>query len=284
MTVSTVKWATLGSISPLQLISARLELTWAVQALDAVGRTLATPESDFSHIALRWDEQIDGLTTVPVHDGVRAGLNLDRGELAIIAGDDTVTATSPLAGKTLVEAAEWVREGIAAGLPEEPDWTPIREDLEISPVANGAPFSAPTVAHVELARWYRNAVHLFRSVRETEADAGPILCWPHHLDVATFINLDPELAQYEGRSINVGMSPGDEKLPEPYFYVVPYPTVGPNGLPVLEAGGFWQTDGWVGAVLNAASVVSTGQDTQGQAVEAFVRSALNGSKRLLGAD
>ncbi|MCG8467842.1 MAG: hypothetical protein MJB57_06465 [Gemmatimonadetes bacterium] len=284
MSVSTAEWAHIGTIPPIRLVDARHELNWSVQALDAVGRTLAEPAPDSSHVALTWDETIDGLVTAPVGDGTRAGLNFERAELVIVGGDGAVTDSDALTGKTLVEAAGWVQERVAEALGETPDWTPIREDVAPAPAGSGEPFGPPTDAHRELARWYRNAITLFRPIAETEQGASPVLCWPHHIDIATFINLDPGTAQYEGRSVNVGMSPGDATFTEPYFYVVPYPTVGPNGLPVLVGGGFWQTEGWVGAVLSAAAVVSTQEERQAETVESFIRSALSSSKRLLDAD
>ena len=75
------------------------------------------------------------------------------------------------------------------------------------------------------------------------------------------------------------MSPGDETYPEPYFYVVPYPTLAPDGLPDLPAGA-WHTEGWVGAVFTASEVIPTG-DSQAEVVASFVRTTVSASKGLL---
>jgi hypothetical protein len=119
-----------------------------------------------------------------------------------------------------------------------------------------------------------------------EEGASPVRVWPHHFDIAVLIELgaeddrpvDPE----EARSVGVGMTPGDDSYPDPYWYVTPWPYPAATGLPKLPPPGAWHTDGWVGAVLGAADLVGAG-DERAQATRAasFARAAIAGCRELL---
>lgn len=277
----------MGSVPFEVLADVRREMHWAAQAIDTVGRTLAEPEPNFEHVALRWREDLGALSTAPVQ-GRSAALVLATAEVAILASGDRgegggIEDRMPLSGRTLLEVVSWVRSHFEAAGETKPEWKPLRDDLAASPVAEGAPFQAAGQAHRDLAGWVRNAAELFERLAAEETGAARVLCWPHHFDLATFVNLDPEKAQYEGRSINIGLSLGDEIYPQPYYYLVPYPTPVAEGLPPLPEPGGWRTDGWVGAVLTGEHVTAVAAERQGDLLERFVRSALGESKRLLGA-
>ena len=84
------------------------------------------------------------------------------------------------------------------------------------------------------------------------------------------------------RSIGVGLSPGDAGNDQPYFYVTPWPYPNAADLPDLASGGTWQTLGWTGALLKADRVVEHGStETQREAVEAFIKSAVTACHDLL---
>ncbi len=73
---------------------------------------------------------------------------------------------------------------------------------------------------------------------------------------------------------NVGFSPGDAAISEPYFYVSPWPIPEGAVLPELEAGARWHTDGFTAAVLTGTDIVGAG-DADGQARQ--VEQALHSS-------
>ena len=275
-------WSALGAVEPADLLDARLELHWATQAIDTVGRTLVEPEPDSSHIALEWLDDLGVLASARISDGSRAALRLEPMELLILSALGHPTDRLALAGRSLAESAAWVRGRVAARLGRAPEWAEHRADIPDAPVGHGQPFSAPTPAHAELARWYGNAARVLGTVADTDRRAAPVRVWPHHFDIATFINLDPELAQYEGRSINVGFSPGDATFAEPYFYVVPYPAPDATDLPRLERHGAWHVEGWLGAVMSAGEVVVRSPGGQEEAVASFLGNATSVLERALG--
>jgi hypothetical protein len=109
-----------------------------------------------------------------------------------------------------------------------------------------------------------------------------VRCWPHHFDIATLIEFAPPQGGDSGRSIGVGLSPGDSSYPEPYFYVTPWPYPNDPPLPDLAARGEWHTEGWLGAVLTAPSVIAAGSaEAQAQCVDEFVESALKACRELV---
>jgi hypothetical protein len=144
----------------------------------------------------------------------------------------------------------------------------------------GAAFCAHPEACAEVARWYANADRLLRAVQAANPEASPVRCWPHHFDLATLLTLDPAAAGPESaRSIGIGLSPGDAARPGPYFYVTPWPYPQSPALPALKGGGSWNTEGWLGAVLEARALAgSTEQEGQ---VREFLTSAIAAARRLI---
>jgi len=65
--------------------------------------------------------------------------------------------------------------------------------------------------------------------------------------------------------------------------VTPWPYPSAENLPDLEGGGIWNTEGWVGAVLDAAAVVggSGGTGEPAERAERFLASAVAACRTLL---
>lgn len=278
------EWETLGAVEPGKLIDARVQLHWAAQAAAGVGKLLLPRQPDFSEQSLCWMEEpralAQGLVTgkAPFRSAVRFS---PPALLLMEDGGGTLRELS-LEGRTLDEAYDWVRRevGDLFGRPlEQPLERP--EGLPEHPVATGAPFTFPDPAvAAELARYYAGADRLLRGVRERNAGASPVLCWPHHFDIATLIRLDDGAGAETARSISAGLSPGDGSRPEPYLYILPWPP--PKGeLPALDSGG-WNTGGWVGAVMEAAEFLGVGPNgAQRGRMERFLDSAIAACRPLL---
>jgi hypothetical protein len=82
----------------------------------------------------------------------------------------------------------------------------------------------------DVAEWFRIvAAALDRVVEALPASSGPSLArlWPEHFDVAIDVAARPDVR------VNVGGSPGDSFIGEPYVYVNPWTDVRPG------AGEFW---------------------------------------------
>jgi hypothetical protein len=104
---------------------------------------------------------------------------------------------------------------------------------------------------------------------------------PHHFDIASVVSLDGTSGGLAARSVGVGLSPGDESYPEPYFYVSPWPYPATRKGPALPAGAHWHTEGFFAAVLTGSKLVDTG-DNQGEVLVGFLRAAVDAARELAG--
>jgi hypothetical protein len=144
------------------------------------------------------------------------------------------------------------------------------------PFGAGAAFGAPDDGSLlELARWFGNAEALLRSVASGWPGSAPVRVWPHHFDVGSVLPLDSAPGE-EAPSIGVGLSPGEEGIAEPYFYVTPWPPPpSAESLPELPAGGHWHRTGWTGALLTGSEILAErGGAAQAAAASAFLTGAV----------
>ncbi len=276
-------WETLGSVDPRQLTDARLQLHWMAQAATAVGKRLLPHQPDYGEQSFQWSQGLRALVQTPVEAArpFRAGLRPSPPALLLASDGDEILRELPLEGRTLEETYGWMSEQVEELL-GQPLTQPLERPGELPrhPVGGGVPFSVRDAeACAEIARYFADADRLLRQVRDENPGASPVRCWPHHFDVATLIALEAGADAESARSIGVGLSPGDDRFSEPYFYVLPWPA--PKGdLSELAGGGWWHTEGWTGAVLEASRF--TGAADQARQVEDFLRSAVAACRKLLG--
>jgi hypothetical protein len=296
----------LGEVDPRDLTSIRLELHHAVQLIAAFGQTFVPARKDDSHRSMTWEVQDRafasewGGTTPKLRLMLRPkGLEVsvwaqgDAGQAAAVDGSiadpsggaPVRLAERSLSGCTLEDAYAWTEAtlGEASGNSEPAQLGRPEYEMPEHPVMDGAVFSRDAhEALQELGRWYAQAAKALHSVASNEPDATEIRCWPHHFDLATLILLDPLAGPTEGRSVGVGFSPGDGATAQPYWYVNLYPQPENPVLPELSGGGYWNTDGWLGAVLTGDAIVSAGAGAaQDDRIRTFLRTAVAAAKRLL---
>jgi hypothetical protein len=242
-------WKRTGSIDPLSLADARLQLHWAAQAVAGVGRTLNAARADDSHTNFCWSDVRESLFQEPIA-GVTCGLRLrDLTVLVIGATMDEL----PLRGCTLDDAFAFIESHFGQRL-HRPN-----VDLPDHAVARGAKFDADAEHLAELARYFANAAFIL-------GDAAR--CWPHHFDIATLTTLSGR--GKNARTLGIGLSPGDAGSAEPYYYVTPWPYPDAANLGTLTIGR-WNTVGWTGAVLSASSFAQV--EEQETLVRAFIDEA-----------
>ena len=276
-------WRTLGHPPPEALSAARLEAHWASQVLSAFGDSQLPHREDYRHRAMSWSDENEALISFQESpEGL--SLALDLGDLRLLMLERGArVATMDLAGETLDDAFAWVNTQLPDGA------TPVvpLDTSRIPPhaVGSGAVFiRADPDASLELARWFANVAGLLETVRAREPHAAPVLCWPHHFDLATLVVLDPDDDPEEARSIGVGMVPGDDSYAEPYLYVTPWPYPESPTLHDLPSGGRWHTESWLGGVLNAYELVAlVASDAQRASAQAFLDQATRACRVLLGA-
>ena len=287
---SAAHWEKLGDPSPGSLVDARLQLHHAAQIASSVGFTFVEPVKDDSHTNLEWFDSLGALTSKPAAGGpsFHAALDVAGLRLLLISGEDrrTIRSFFDLDGQTVEAAYAWLKSVIerfagsklSKGIVRSPNPIPAH------PVVDGQPFSfAAPEAFAELRRWFANSDRVLRKIEAETPKASPVRCWPHHFDIATLIEFQPSQGRDSGRSIGVGMTPGDEEYPEPYLYATPWPYPHDPPLPPLAGEGQWHSEGWLGAVLTGPNLVAAGgADEQSLRAADFLGSAMEACRELVG--
>ncbi len=258
-TTTETLWRRLGSFPPQNLKPARDALHWAAQAIAALGFALATPKDDDSHSNILWSTQRQGFFGRRLPSGHRAFLEPETFQIGILGSDEREILSFSLVGRTLQQTTDALADALREQGVDLPWLTMPTYDLPEHPVQNGAPFEAQdSKALGELSRWYHDASVILAEIASMHAEASAVRGWPHHFDLATLLTFPAQEEDHEGRSVGVGMTPGDDTIPEPYFYVTPWPAPDQDKeLPALPHGGSWHRDGWTGAILRAQDLTKS---------------------------
>jgi hypothetical protein len=276
-------WQLLGETPPARLANARRQAHWALQLVAAAGESFAPHSPDTAHTAASWEPALAALAgqTLPGSAPWRIALRVADLTLLLLGRDGSAQAERALAGATLADARRWLSEVLKAHGRGERDRPLVHPDYELEPhpLARGARFERDA-GLPELARWYANAAAALQRLARATPGAGPVLCWPHHFDIATLIAVETDSAGVALRTVGVGLSPGDEFVAEPYWYVNHGPETERAELPPLAAGE-WFREGWTGAVLRGSALVAAGDAAAQEArLQRFLGSALPASRAL----
>ena len=278
-------WRAVGDIDPKKLVEARLQLHWAAQPVMAFADCALEHVSDDSQANLGWRDDIEAVVGRQRPDGLSAGLRIPDMSLLVFDRKGAKVEEISFDGRTVDTAVSWL-DSIATELTGNATdlKTRIRDyEMPKHPVGSGAAFDMDRPSgYPELARWLTNGTLALNELTSDDENWSEVRCWPHHFDLGTLISFESSGSASSGRSIGVGMSPGDSWYPEPYFYVNPYGLADvPADRPVLKSDGNWHTEGWFGAVLTATSIVEQPAGSQGAAVLLFLRGAVDAARNLL---
>lgn len=279
----------LGRIAPGQLSNARLQLHYAAQLIAAFGQEFVPARADSSHRSMVWGPHLMGFASgwgKVSNQSIRlmvspVGLRVSVWSLDV--GREWMGRS--LFGLTFEESFEWVEaaiarvdEGLRGVVLDRPAYA-----MPNHPVGDGAAFqSQEAEALDELSYWYASAASALDRIVIEEPHAGPVRCWPHHFDMATLMLLDPERGAEEGRSVGVGFSPGDDDRPQPHWYVNVFPRPEDPELAELPDGAYWNTEGWLGAVLPGDTIVAAGDaQAQNHRLRTFLQAAVQAARAML---
>jgi hypothetical protein len=214
---------------PGSLVATRVSLHRLAQRVISAARAHANGK-----IGLRYTHR--GFGTPFFSDDVQ--VRVAGGEL--IVDERGVERAAPIT--TLDEAAEHVGR----------DALPVEAQLGSDPLAVD-----PRAAGF-LGDWYGFAASVLEELRagfDDPQDSSRVQLWPEHFDLA--VDLGSEDA---GVRATYGLSPGDQRHPEPYLYVTPWADQPPGEL--------WQADGFSGAELSYADLLAA-RDQRAAALDFF---------------
>jgi hypothetical protein len=217
--------------------------------LGKVRKSLTPRQKHVFHISLRVNGI--GLTTTPIlapPDTFEMQLDL-AGHRLIMTTSTGRRWETPLMGQS---PAQFMEEALAA-----------LATFGITPEIERETFTSTepgTYDRKAVERFWRALApidSLFNQFKgEQRKGTSPVQLWTHHFDLAMLWfsgrlvpGQDPEDEEYSDEQMNFGFLPGDESIPEPYFYITAYPT--PEGLTntPLPDGAYWLTEGFTGAIL-----------------------------------
>ncbi len=276
-------WELLGRIAPRELRGAREQAHWAVQVIAASGESYLAPTADTSHTAMTWEAGIGAFVgqALPGNVACRVAVRVADLTLCLLGPDASVSAKLELAGHTLTEAYHWTAAEVRTATRGAHARALVHPGFELPAhaLARGGRFER-SAGLDELARWVGNADGVLRRLARETRGAGPVLCWPHHFEIASLIEVAHAPDGRAARTVGVGLSLGDAAIDEPYVYVNHWPTTARRVLPPLAAGE-WFTHAWVGAALRGSELVATGDASDQEGLlRAFLASAVDASRAL----
>jgi hypothetical protein len=276
-------WSKLGRTAPADLVGARGLVHHAAQWPTKAARANLKSLPDESQSAFRWEASHAALVTEPLPakgGDVRVGIRVPRLELIITRGDNVLDAFQ-FHGRTDAAAGAWLDTKLRALSLKPAGDVRLPYDLPDHPTG-GRPHDLGRLGRElgELARWFAGSADVLEDFIAKLAGlrASPVVCWPHHFDIATLVSLDDGRSD-KPRSIGVGVSPGDEYYAQPYVYISPWPRFDDGKLPELPPPGHWHTQGFFGAVATGEQILSL--KDRGRGLLAFIVAAFDiGRERL----
>jgi hypothetical protein len=272
-----LQWHALDPTKGTALVDARRQVHHAAQLATALGISYLPARPDDSHTNLEWIERIGALASNAIGSpAVRIAVRPFPFAMLVLDASANVVASYPLDGRTIDDATAWIRRQLADRGLDSTRYTLKRHyEIPSHPVDTGAAFRATTPELFEqLGAWYSIGADALGRVVSAATNASVVRCWPHHFDIATLLEVAP------GKTISLGMEPGDGYWAEPYFYASMYPV--PNAQlarPELGGDGVWNTRDWIGPVLPSSRMGATFQPAQ---VDEFIQSAVSECTRMLG--
>lgn len=218
------------------------------KVLGNIRATYTPPIKHYWHISLKTWAQGFTTTPVPTHSGnsFQLFLNLLRNKVEIATSSGKY-AEVDIIGQSQQDLAKQIITELSKSKINISIDTDIFEDekLAYSEEVSKAIFGIYSLVDTVFKE--------FRSGLSEEN--SPVQIWPHHFDIAfswfsgrKIPGEDPDDLEASSEQVGYGFITGDSDIPEPYFYVLPYPEVNLEGEEFLH-GGFNYTESWNGVLF-----------------------------------
>lgn len=217
-------WLIEEGVDPMSLGEARAQTQNAVHWLARLANSYAAPEPDYRHVWLNFDAARRAFVTRPLVDGVAVELRLPSLEMQFLERGRPVPHMLHVEGYSPAKIEAWVlvellhrgidRDRFSKTLPYAVSGLMTGDNVEYTPDAIARELEG-------LTRWLGNAEAVLGRLGRELAPSGVatgLLCWPDQFHVGILVDAEPAGAT-SGRALRVGLSAGDERYAEPYFFV-----------------------------------------------------------------
>jgi hypothetical protein len=268
-----------------RLREARLQAHYAAQWLGRIGGAFIPPQPDYSHTSMNWIGSLNAFSTNALKGETRFALIIPDPSFLFLDMGAERTSLFSLNGRTDKDVRQWLGGELAAsGMQVEKLDRVAPYEIPTHAIGKGGAYSVFGIGDQlsELAVWFSEANSALEKIQQAmiarSLSVSSVRCWPHHLDLATLISLDKEGGE-NARSVNVGLSPGDEHYDEPYYYVSPYPYPGAAALPPLPKLGHWHTRDFTAAIAPASRIIEA--KNKKAEIDNFLQAAIDGAIKIL---
>ena len=278
-----MSWNHLYPLDLSELATVREQLHQAVQSVAAVGRHFLEASKEDENAALLWipnPKRLAGKWIATPKGKFRASISFAERRIFLIDEQIRVIDSFGIHGNTFNQLMVWFEEHIGKlGLPVENFNVNLPYELPNYATQKKQAFALPDTGLSDaFTHFYANSRVILEQLRGSFSGVGETTVWPHHFDQAISVRLkdsgNPETSSYLG----IGMSPGDDHYPQPYFYVNSWPYAEEERLQPLNFGK-WHGDDWIGAVFTAEEVWEV--SNQPEALKTFYHQASRQIQRLL---
>lgn len=249
-------WKRIENFDADTLSDNRKQLHQAIQNVSAVGRVFLPFSETDEGAQLFWIPELERIAGKWVQGEIkfRSSINPDTFTVHLVDASLTSLSSLNLPGKKQGAVMVWLEEQlILLGL----DTSEISLDLPYKlpeyPQAKGKPFSPDIAAEKFLTALFHNAwLAISQTINAVGDFAAPVIK-PNHLYMEALQTVKDTGDAETSACVRLGMSPGDDIMDEPYFYVnvLPYPSIEEfQPLP----NGSWYEDEWVGAIYKVSDI------------------------------
>ena len=272
--MAATTWQPIGSISPGTLDEARRQAHNAVHWVARLAHSYLAAEPGNTHVDLIRDARDGALVTRGVGEGLSVGVDVAELTLQFREHGARSQHRLRLDGRSAAAVEAWFlvellhrhcdRDRFSKVLPYD------TADLMTGDVEEYAQ-ERLAAELAELARWQSNAAAVLQQV---SGGIGQIQCSPRHFDIAVVLPVEGAPG-----AVRAGFAPGDERLPEPYFYIATHAwldAAAPAGMPRI---GRLQTRDLVVDVLPSSEIVAA--DAGAEPVLKFLSAGITAARRRL---
>lgn len=291
MTDFTAKWQALTLNEKNKLNTATLQLHHAAQLVAMVGNSYLPKADDDHQSNMEWISNKESLVGhwVGADEDHRLALNYPEFMLTWQNKNGNAIGALMLDGRTRQIAIDWMKEYLQSHFHLDAAQLQSIAHFEIPdhPVASGSAFHVlDAKLHQELAHIRSNAQHILEYFAAKFKKASPVRTWPHHFDTGSYIPVAFDKEKNATKSIGIGLAVADDNIDEHYYYVNHWLKEGEadtSNLPELPSGGYWNTEGWTGAILkNTGILAETEAEAQAKLVKKFLKTSINATLELIG--